>query len=77
MTKPIPIGTLVRPTDAALNSDSYGLNNQRFVSEHGLLHVVIADGDNFQNLKSLATGHEHRFFFRDELETAEEAPTDA
>lgn len=76
MPKPIPIGTLVRPTDEALNSDFYGYNNQRFVSEHGLLHVVIADGENFQRLKSLATGHEHTFFFLDELETAEEAPTD-
>lgn len=72
-------GALVRPTSAALNSLAYGHNNQQFISKHGLLHVVIAapEGERQLRLKSLASGHEHRFFFRDEVETAEEAASDA
>lgn len=75
MDKLIPVGTLVRVCDEAFDLEmGYGATNRRFVAEHGYLHIILRHTEGGRIVfKSLSTGHEHMFFFPDELE---EAPTE-
>jgi hypothetical protein len=75
MIKVIPVGTLMRVRDDALDTGTpNGRVNAKFVRTHGYLHVVM-DHSSWDTLilKSLTSGEEHEFFYDDEIE---EAPTD-
>lgn len=63
------VGMLVRVRDNALDeSVPYSDHNRRYVKDHGYLHMVISNDEDGLKFKSVSTGHEHRFFFDDEVE---------
>lgn len=63
------VGMLVRVKDDTLHeSNPYSGQNCRYVKDHGYLHMVISNDEDGLKFKSVSTGHEHRFFFDDEVE---------